>query len=177
MGVDYNDICEHGNVVSQCDVCYDLPDRLKAAEEKNKLDAIQAEKIRIEKEKAGKERVGLIRCFFKDCPDNFKPKLKKIWTKDILIFRNEKLWDAVREARMYIAMEYPEANALVETTIETLVLTDVYGGGGGGGGTNGISNISVAPVRSKTDLLIEIRGFPALVDEKYISAKFEQASS
>lgn len=177
MAVGYNDICEHGNVVSQCDVCYDLPDRLKAAEEKKKLDAIQAERIRIEKEKAGKERVGNIQCFFKDCPENFKPKLKKIWTKDLLIFRKESLRDALDRAKMYLAMEYPEANALVETTIQTLVLTEVSGGGGGGGGSYGVSSVSVEPVTSQTDLLIEIRGFPAFVDEKYISARFEQESS
>jgi hypothetical protein len=176
MVVGPNDICEHGNVVSQCDVCFDLPERLKAADEKARLDAIQAEKERDEKEKAGKERIGQVKCFFKDSPENFKPKLKKVWTKDILVFRDEKLWNAVREARMFIATEYPEANALVETTVETLVVTEVSGGGGGGAYVqNGI--VSISAISSGTRFLFEIKGFPAHVDEKHITARFEQEPS
>lgn len=176
MVIGPNDICEHGNVVSQCDVCFDLPERLKAADEKARLDAIQAEKDRDEKEKAGKERIGQVKCFFKDSPENFKPKLKKVWTKDILVFRDEKLWNAVREARMFIATEYPEANALVETTVETLVVTKVFGGGGGGNSQYG-GIITVSSVGSETEFVFEIKGFPALVDAKHISARFEQETS
>ncbi|MHB8368679.1 MAG: hypothetical protein ACYDBP_03170 [Leptospirales bacterium] len=175
MALDPNDICDHGNVLSQCDVCFDLPERLKAAAEKARLDAIQAEKDRVEKERIRNERVGSVRCFFKDTPENFKPKPKKLWVKNILIFRNKNFWDAVYNARMYIAGEFPEANALVETTVQTLVVTDVSGGGGGGyvSAQHG-GGISTSPVTSSTNFLYEIKGFPALVDEKHISALFEQ---
>ena len=169
MAIGENDLCEHGTIVSVCDICDKLPELQRAAEEKAKRDAEQAEKDSIETEKRVKERIKNVACFFKDSPESFKPRIKKLWVKNLLWFRNERLPDAIYKAREYIAQHFPEANAIVEVSVSTLVLTDVFGGGGGGGGMYGNSSMSINPVKSETTLFFELRGFPALVDEKYVS--------